>query len=51
MDRLCYEWDDIKPDMVILGKALSGGSESAHHAESQPTKWTSADWQCTPFRA
>ncbi|EIW70515.1 hypothetical protein TREMEDRAFT_29003 [Tremella mesenterica DSM 1558] len=22
---LCYEWDDIKPDMVILGKALSGG--------------------------
>ena len=26
--RLCYEWDGIKPDMVILGKALSGGSES-----------------------
>jgi acetylornithine/succinyldiaminopimelate/putrescine aminotransferase len=25
--RLCYEWDGIKPDMVILGKALSGGSE------------------------
>lgn len=25
--RLCYEWDNIKPDMVILGKALSGGSE------------------------
>ncbi|KAK4689282.1 ornithine--oxo-acid transaminase, partial [Tremellales sp. Uapishka_1] len=24
---LCYEWDDIKPDMVILGKALSGGGE------------------------
>lgn len=22
---LCYEWDNIKPDMVILGKALSGG--------------------------
>lgn len=22
---LCYEWDGIKPDMVILGKALSGG--------------------------
>ncbi len=21
----CYEWDGIKPDMVILGKALSGG--------------------------
>ena len=26
--RLCYEWDNIKPDMVILGKALSGGGES-----------------------
>lgn len=25
--RLCYEWDGIEPDMVILGKALSGGSE------------------------
>jgi acetylornithine/succinyldiaminopimelate/putrescine aminotransferase len=25
--RLCYEWDNIKPDMVILGKALSGGGE------------------------
>ena len=25
---MCYEWDGIKPDMVILGKALSGGSES-----------------------
>lgn len=22
---LCYEWDNIRPDMVILGKALSGG--------------------------
>jgi ornithine--oxo-acid transaminase len=22
---LCYEWDGIKPDVVILGKALSGG--------------------------
>lgn len=22
---LCSEWDNIKPDMVILGKALSGG--------------------------
>jgi ornithine--oxo-acid transaminase len=22
---LCSEWDDVKPDMVILGKALSGG--------------------------
>lgn len=22
---LCYEWDGIKPDIVILGKALSGG--------------------------
>lgn len=22
----CYEWDGIKPDMVILGKALSGGT-------------------------
>lgn len=21
----CYEWDGIKPDMVILGKALAGG--------------------------
>ena len=21
----CYEWDGIKPDLVILGKALSGG--------------------------
>ena len=26
-NRLCYEWDNIKPDMVILGKALSGGGE------------------------
>jgi ornithine--oxo-acid transaminase len=26
--RLCYEWDGIKPDMVILGKALSGGGQS-----------------------
>jgi ornithine--oxo-acid transaminase len=22
---LCCEWDDVKPDMVLLGKALSGG--------------------------
>ncbi|ORX35694.1 putative ornithine-oxo-acid transaminase [Kockovaella imperatae] len=22
---MCYEWDGVKPDMVILGKALSGG--------------------------
>ncbi|WVQ73959.1 ornithine-oxo-acid transaminase [Cryptococcus sp. DSM 104548] len=22
---LCFEWDNIRPDMVILGKALSGG--------------------------
>lgn len=22
---LCFEWDEIKPDMVILGKAISGG--------------------------
>jgi ornithine--oxo-acid transaminase len=30
---LCYEWDGIKPDMVILGKALSGGSESGRVPE------------------
>ena len=29
INRLCYEWDNIKPDMVILGKALSGGGESS----------------------
>ena len=23
---LCYEWEGIKPDLVILGKALSGGT-------------------------
>lgn len=22
---MCYEWDDIKPDMITVGKALSGG--------------------------
>lgn len=22
---LCYEWSDIKPDLVLLGKAISGG--------------------------
>lgn len=22
---LCHEWSDIKPDMVLLGKAISGG--------------------------
>ena len=22
---LCYEWENIRPDMVCLGKALSGG--------------------------
>eukprot|EP00960_Hanusia_phi_P010478 306836-Hanusia_phi.AAC.3 len=23
---LCVEWDDVKPDIVVLGKALSGGT-------------------------
>lgn len=23
---LCCEWDNVKPDMVLLGKALSGGT-------------------------
>ncbi len=22
---LCHEWDGIRPDMICLGKALSGG--------------------------
>lgn len=22
---LCHYWDEIKPDMVVLGKSLSGG--------------------------
>lgn len=22
---MCYEYDNIKPDIVLLGKALSGG--------------------------
>ena len=22
---MCYEWDDVKPDMITTGKALSGG--------------------------
>lgn len=25
---LCYEWDNIRPDIVLLGKALSGGCKS-----------------------
>lgn len=24
---LCYEWDNIRPDVVLLGKALSGGGQ------------------------
>lgn len=35
--RLCYEWDGIKPDMVILGKALSGGSETLHIQKAEGT--------------
>lgn len=23
---MCYEWDNAKPDIVCLGKALSGGT-------------------------
>ena len=23
---MCYEWDNVKPDIVTLGKALSGGT-------------------------
>lgn len=24
---MCYEYDNIRPDVVLLGKALSGGSK------------------------
>lgn len=24
---MCYEYDNIRPDIVLLGKALSGGSK------------------------
>jgi acetylornithine/succinyldiaminopimelate/putrescine aminotransferase len=24
---LCCEWDNVRPDIILLGKALSGGSE------------------------
>lgn len=24
---LCCEWDNVKPDMILLGKALSGGGQ------------------------
>lgn len=23
---MCSDWDDVKPDILILGKALSGGT-------------------------
>lgn len=29
---MCYEYDNIRPDIVLLGKALSGGSKLHYHA-------------------
>jgi ornithine--oxo-acid transaminase len=27
---MCYEYDNIRPDVVLLGKALSGGSKHSY---------------------
>lgn len=27
---LCCEWDNTRPDVILLGKALSGGGKFAH---------------------
>jgi len=33
--ELASWWDDAKPDMVVLGKALSGGTVSIHRSLAQ----------------
>lgn len=44
---LCYEWDGIKPDMVILGKALSGGGKSnASSSEITKSQWLTCSVPC-----
>jgi acetylornithine/succinyldiaminopimelate/putrescine aminotransferase len=31
---MCYEHDNIRPDVVLLGKALTGGGMSLHLVSS-----------------
>lgn len=35
---LASEYDNVRPDMVLLGKALSGGGESRFLIAEFPTK-------------
>lgn len=35
--ELASWWDDAKPDMVVLGKALSGGTVSIHRLHNKRT--------------
>jgi hypothetical protein len=41
--ELCVEWDDCKPDMVVLGKALSGGTVKKNSSPHKLHLFSQAD--------